>query len=87
MHNTTLNTRFQGYGTEMLKFCVKLAETDNVDAYLETCGERNLGFYAAKGGFMDKGAEVLKRKNFRDFDIGGGLHCMVRPAPGDFLPP
>jgi len=68
-----------GVGTALLQFLMTVADADFVDAYLETAGERNMGFYAKKGGFQDKEAMPVEHKGQR-FELSGGLHCMVRPA-------
>lgn len=68
---TDPNYQGRGCGTALIDFLALVADTDGVVSYLETAGERNCGFYAAKGGYQETGRSSVA--NFK----GTGV-CMKR---------
>lgn len=72
----------KGCGKALLKLVEALADADGVPAYLETAGERNAGFYAAKGGFVTQATAPIDAGKLGTFDAAGGGVAMVRRAAG-----
>ena len=66
-----------GCGSILIKFLGEVADADNVISYLETAGEKNIGFYNKKGGYAE-----VDRKPIGDFTAEGGAAAMIRPVMG-----
>mmetsp|Transcript_6073 Transcript_6073/g.19068 ORF Transcript_6073/g.19068 Transcript_6073/m.19068 type:complete len:274 (-) Transcript_6073:205-1026(-) len=73
----------KGVGSVLLRFVCRLADKLQCPAYLETSGQRNQGFYSAKGGFSLAEAATLTSKDDAKNDVApfvDGCLGMLRPA-------
>ena len=66
-------------GGAFLQFLRRVADLDQVPAYLESAGGKNATIYS-KAGFEVKESAIVKRwYEPTTYDIHGGIHAMVRP--------